>query len=55
MFSTLTPLNDWLDALYPLTIGLVANKYTKLEKASENFILSLGLSNIKIPLLWVAF
>jgi hypothetical protein len=39
LFSTQTPPDDWPDA-----IGLVANKYTKLGKTSENLILSLGLS-----------
>ena len=50
LFSTQTPPDDWPDALDYLTIGLVANKYTKLGKTSENLILSLGLSYIKIPL-----
>ena len=51
LFSTQTPPDDWLDALDRLTIiGLVANKYTKLGKPSENLILSHGLSYIKIPL-----
>ena len=50
LFSTQTPPDDWPDALDHLTIGLVANKYTKLGKTSENLILSLGLSYIKIPL-----
>ena len=50
LFSTQTPLDDWPDALDYLTIGLVANKYKKLGKTSENLILSLGLSHIKIPL-----
>ena len=50
MFSTQTPPDDWPDALDCLTKGLVANKYTKVGKTSENLILSLGLSYIKIPL-----
>ena len=50
LFSTQTPPDDWPDALDHLTIGLVANKYLKLGKTSENLILSLGLSYIKIPL-----
>jgi hypothetical protein len=50
LFSTQTPPDDWPDAIDHLTIGLVANKYTKLGKTSENLILSLGLSYIKIPL-----
>ena len=32
LFSTQTPPNDWPDAIDHLTIGLVSNKYTKLEK-----------------------
>jgi hypothetical protein len=50
LFSTQTPHFDWPDALDHLTIGLVANKYTKLGKTSENVLLSQGLSCIKIPL-----
>jgi hypothetical protein len=50
LFSTQTAPDDWPDALDHLTIGLVANRYTKLGKISENLILSLGLSYIKIPL-----
>ena len=50
LFSTQTPPDDWPDALDRLTIGLVANKYTKLGKTSENLLLSQGLSYIKIPL-----
>jgi hypothetical protein len=50
LFSTQTTLDDWPDAIDHLTIGLVANKYTKLGKTGENLILSLGLSYIKIPL-----
>ena len=46
LFSTQTRPDDWPDALDHLTIGLVANKYTKLGKTSENLILSLGLSYI---------
>ena len=42
LFSTQTPLDD--------RPGLVANKYTKLGKPSENLILSHELSYIKIPL-----
>ena len=45
-----TAPDDLPDALDHITIGLVANKYTKLGKTSENFILSQGLSYIKIPL-----
>ena len=36
LFSTQTPPDDWPDALDHLIIGLVINKYTKLEKTSEN-------------------
>ena len=50
LFSTQTPLDDWPDAIDHLIKGLVANKYTKLGKTSENLTLSLGLSYIKIPL-----
>ena len=50
LFSTQGPPDDWSDVLGHLAIGLVANKYTKLEKTSENLLLSLGLSYIKIPL-----
>ena len=32
LFSTQRPLDDWLDALDNLTIGLVANKYTETNK-----------------------
>ena len=46
LFSTQTPLDDWPDAIDHLIIGLVAKKYTKLGKTSENQ----GLSYIKIPL-----
>ena len=53
LFSTQTPPDDWPDALDCLTIGLFANKYTKLGKTSENLILSQGLSYIKIPLWYV--
>ena len=42
--------DDWPDALKCLTIGLVANKYTKLGKTNENLLLSQGLSCIKILL-----
>ena len=44
------PPDDWSDALDHLAIGLVANKCTKLSKISEIFLLSLGLSFMKIPL-----
>ena len=54
LFSTQTPPDDWLDALDHLTIGLVANKYTKLGKTSENLLLSEGLSYINIPLWYFA-
>ena len=50
LFLTQTPPDDWPDALDCLTIGLVANKYTKLGKTSKNVILSQELSYIKIPL-----
>ena len=50
LFSTRTPPHEWPDAKDHLTIGLIANKYTKLRKTSKNLILSLGLSYIKIPL-----
>ena len=49
LFSTQTPADDWPDALDRLTIGLVANRYTKLGKTSENLILGQGLSYIKYP------
>jgi hypothetical protein len=55
LFSTQRPLDDWLDALDYLAIGLVANKYTKLGKRSENLLLSQGLSYIKIPLCYSDF
>ena len=42
-----------LDALDCLTIGLVAYKYTKLGKTSENLILSQGMSYIRIPLCYL--
>ena len=38
------------DAIDPLAIGLVANKYTKLGKASQPFVLSQGLYYTTIPL-----
>ena len=38
LFSTQTPPNDWPDALDRLTIDLVANKYTKFGKTSENLM-----------------
>ena len=50
LFSTQTPLDDWLDAIDHLIKGLVANKYTKLGKTSETLLLSLRLSYVKIPL-----
>ena len=34
LFSTQTP-DDWPDAIAHLTIGLVANKCTKLRKTSQ--------------------
>ena len=53
LFSTRTPPDDWPDAIDHLTIGLVANECTKLGKTSENLILSLGLSYMKIPLCYL--
>ena len=53
LFSTQRPPDDWPDALDHLAIGLVDNKYTKLGKTCENFLLILGLSYIKIPLCYV--
>ena len=50
LFSTQGPPDDWPDAVDHLTIGLVAKKYTKVGKTSENLLLSQGLSFIKIPL-----
>ena len=50
LFSTHRPPDDCPDALDHVAIGLVANKYTKLVKTSENLLLSQGLSYIKIPL-----
>ena len=50
LFSTQRPPDDWPDALDHLAIGLVANKYTKLGKTSENLLPSQGLSYIKVPL-----
>ena len=50
LFSTQRPPDDWPDALDHLAIGLVANKYTKIGKTSENLLLSQGLSYLKIPL-----
>ena len=35
LFSTQTPPDDWPDAIAHLTIGLVANKCTKLRKTSQ--------------------
>jgi hypothetical protein len=46
----LLSLDDWPDSLDHLAIGLVANKYTKLGKTSENLLLSQGLSYINLPL-----
>ena len=43
LFLTQRPLDDWPDALDHLAIGLVANKYTKLVKTSENLLLSQGV------------
>ena len=43
LFSTQTPPDDWPDALDHLAVGLVANKYTKLAKTSENLLLSQGV------------
>ena len=40
LFSKQTPPNDWPDAIDHLIIGLVANKYSKHGKTSENLILS---------------
>ena len=40
-FSPVLNPDDWPDALDCLTIGLVANKYTKHGKISENLILSI--------------
>ena len=50
LFSTQRPPDDWPDAIDHFTMGLVANKCTKLGKTIENLVLSLGLSYIKIPL-----
>ena len=50
LFSTQRLPDDWPDVLDHLAIGLVANKYTKLGKTSENLLLSQGLSYIKILL-----
>ena len=36
LFSTQIPPDDWPDAIDHLTIGLVANKCTKLGKTGEN-------------------
>ena len=48
----LNPETSWWLArcLKPLSHRLVANKYTKLWKTSENLLVSQGLSYIKIPL-----
>ena len=40
-FSPVLNPDDWPDALDCLTIGLLANKYTKHGKTSENLILSI--------------
>ena len=50
LFSTQRPLADLPDGLDHIALGLVANKYTKLGKTSENLLFSQGLSYIKIPL-----
>jgi hypothetical protein len=50
LFSTQRPPDDWPDALEHLAIGLVTNKDKKLEKTSENLLLSHGSPYIKIPL-----
>ena len=50
LLSTQRPPDGWPDAIDHLTMGLVANKCTKLGKTIENLVLSLGLSYIKIPL-----
>ena len=42
LFSTQTPPDDWPDAIAHLTIGLVANKCTKLRKTSQIWYLVLG-------------
>ena len=44
LISTQRPPDDWPDALDYLVIGLVANKYIKLGKPSENFYLVRGCS-----------
>ena len=49
LFSTQTPPDNWPDVVVHLTIGLIANEYTKLGKTNENLILSLELSYIKNP------
>ena len=49
LFSTQRPPDDWADALDHLAIGLVTNKDKKLEKTSENLLLSHGFPYIKIP------
>ena len=53
LFSTQRPPDDWPDAIDHFTMGLVANKCTKLGKTIENLVLSLGLSYIKIPLCYL--
>ena len=50
LFLTQRPLDEWPNAVDHLAIGLVANKYTKFGKTSENVLLSQGLSYLKIPL-----
>jgi hypothetical protein len=50
LFSTQRPPDDWPDALDHLSIGLDANKYTKLGKTSETLLHSQGMSYMKSPL-----
>jgi hypothetical protein len=40
LFSTQAPSDDWRDTIDHLTIGLVANKYTKLGKIGEKVLKS---------------
>ena len=49
MFSTQRPPDDWPNAIDHLVIGLVANKYKKLGKTSENLLLSRGVVLYKNP------
>jgi hypothetical protein len=44
LFSTQRPPDDWPVALDHLAIDLVADKYAKIGKTSENLLLSQGLS-----------